>query len=61
MLDNVDKYVLKPQREGGGNNYYNKQIRLDFRCSLSCFVVVFVVAIDHLMCSFWLANHIARY
>lgn len=26
VKDNVDKYVLKPQREGGGNNLYGKQI-----------------------------------
>lgn len=26
-LDAPDKYVLKPQREGGGNNLYGEDIR----------------------------------
>ena len=27
MLDNAENYVLKPQREGGGNNIYGNDIR----------------------------------
>ena len=27
MLDNAESFVLKPQREGGGNNIYGKDIR----------------------------------
>lgn len=26
-LENPDAYVLKPQREGGGNNYYGAELR----------------------------------
>ena len=27
VLKNPENYVLKPQREGGGNNYYKSEIR----------------------------------
>ena len=27
MLDNCEQFVLKPQREGGGNNIYRDDIR----------------------------------
>ncbi len=27
VLKNPDEFVLKPQREGGGNNFYNDQIK----------------------------------
>ena len=27
MLENCDQFVLKPQREGGGNNIYRGDIR----------------------------------
>jgi len=27
LLNNTENYVLKPQREGGGNNYYNTAIK----------------------------------
>jgi hypothetical protein len=27
VLNNSDNYVLKPQREGGGNNFYNSDIK----------------------------------
>ncbi len=27
VLNNSDSYVLKPQREGGGNNFYNSDIK----------------------------------
>ena len=33
MLNNAESYVLKPQREGGGNNIYGKDIRLNRRRS----------------------------
>jgi hypothetical protein len=26
-LENSQKYVLKPQREGGGNNIYNEKVK----------------------------------
>eukprot|EP01035_Chromulina_nebulosa_P018344 gene18344-24035_t len=26
-IDNSSNYVIKPQREGGGNNYYNENVR----------------------------------
>jgi hypothetical protein len=29
LLNNTDDYVLKPQREGGGNNLYNKEIKYE--------------------------------
>uniref|UniRef100_T1J555 Glutathione synthetase n=1 Tax=Strigamia maritima TaxID=126957 RepID=T1J555_STRMM len=30
-IDNPSKYVLKPQREGGGNNFYDKDVRIMLR------------------------------
>ena len=27
VLANSDEYVLKPQREGGGNNFYNEDVK----------------------------------
>ena len=27
-LETPEKYVLKPQREGGGNNYYGQDVKL---------------------------------
>jgi hypothetical protein len=27
-INNPENFVLKPQREGGGNNYYKSEIRL---------------------------------
>ena len=37
-----DKYVLKPQREGGGNNLYGEQLkdRLARREGLSAFILM---------------------
>lgn len=29
ILNNVENYVLKPQREGGGNNIYGNDIKCD--------------------------------
>lgn len=26
MRSNIEKYIVKPQKEGGGNNYYNEDI-----------------------------------
>lgn len=27
-MENPERYVLKPQREGGGNNVYGEEIRM---------------------------------
>lgn len=39
---NPDRYVLKPQREGGGNNLYGQQLkeRLDNRDGLSAYILM---------------------
>ena len=33
IIDNPTDYVLKPQREGGGNNFYNDEIRYVGKCN----------------------------
>ena len=39
---NPDKYVLKPQREGGGNNLYGQQLkeRLENKEGLSAYILM---------------------
>ena len=29
MYDNLDDFVLKPQREGGGNKYFGQEIKYE--------------------------------
>lgn len=38
-IQNPEKYVLKPQREGGGNNVYGKEVSSRFK--MPCLGVFF--------------------
>ena len=43
-----DRFVLKPQREGGGNNVYGESDKLEIIKLRSCFMLIYLLV--HVAC-----------
>ena len=39
MLENCDQFVLKPQREGGGNKYFRNDIKYSLKVEQYKFII----------------------